>query len=32
MHLRALHGSVKVGLDTVANIVTHRTEHRIKLH
>ena len=32
MHLRALHGVAKVGLDTATAIITHRTEPRIKLH
>ena len=32
MHQRALHGSFKVALDTLAKAVTRRTEPRIKLH
>ena len=32
MHQRALHGSSKMVLDTVANMITRRTEPRIKLH
>ena len=32
MHQRALHGSFKVALDTLAKFVTRRTEPRIKLH
>src|SRR5271168_4384930 len=31
-HLQALHGNFKVALDTVVNLVTRRTEPRIKLH
>jgi NADH dehydrogenase len=32
MHQRALHGSSKMVLDTIANMITRRTEPRIKLH
>ncbi len=32
MHLRALHGNFKVGLDSIAKLFTRRTEPRIKLH
>jgi NADH dehydrogenase len=32
MHLRALHGNLKVALDSIAKIFTRRTEPRIKLH
>jgi NADH:quinone reductase (non-electrogenic) len=32
MHLRALHGNVKVALDSLAKVFTRRTEPRIKLH
>lgn len=32
MHLVALHGWVKVGLDTLARTITRRTEPHIKLH
>jgi NADH:ubiquinone reductase (H+-translocating) len=28
----ALHGPVKVGLDTVARLLTRRTERHVKLH
>jgi NADH dehydrogenase len=31
-HLQALHGSFKVGLDTLVKTITGRTEPRIKLH
>jgi NADH dehydrogenase len=31
-HLRALHGSFKVALDTLVHAITRRTEPRIKLH
>jgi NADH:ubiquinone reductase (H+-translocating) len=32
MHELALHGPVKVTLDTLARIITRRTEPRVKLH
>jgi len=32
MHLRALHGNVRVALDSLVKAVTRRTEPRIKLH
>jgi NADH dehydrogenase len=32
MHLYALHGFAKVFLDTVARLITRRTEPRVKLH
>ncbi len=32
MHLRALHGNLKVALDSIAKAFTRRTEPRIKLH
>ncbi len=32
MHEMALHGPVKVGLDTVARLLTRRTEPQVKLH
>jgi NADH:ubiquinone reductase (H+-translocating) len=32
MHETALHGPVKVGLDTVARLLTRRTEPHVKLH
>jgi len=32
MHELALHGFVKVTLDTLARIITRRTEPHIKLH
>jgi len=32
MHQRALHGSVKTALSTVARMLTSRTEPRVKLH
>ena len=32
MHLHALHGPAKVLLDTVARLITRRTEPRVKLH
>jgi NADH:ubiquinone reductase (H+-translocating) len=32
MHELALHGVVKVGLDTVARVITRRTEPHVKLH
>jgi len=32
MHQTALHGPVKVGLDTVARLLTRRTEPHVKLH
>jgi NADH:ubiquinone reductase (H+-translocating) len=32
MHERALHGSAKVTLDTIARALTRRTEPRVKLH
>jgi len=32
MHLYALHGCAKVMLDTLARVITRRTEPRIKLH
>ena len=32
MHQQALHGTSKTALDTVANMITRRTEPRIKLH
>jgi NADH dehydrogenase len=31
-HLQALHGNIKVALDTIAKGITRRTEPRIKLH
>jgi len=31
-HLQALHGNIKVALDTIAKAITRRTEPRIKLH
>jgi NADH:ubiquinone reductase (H+-translocating) len=32
MHQTALHGPVKVGFDTVARLLTRRTEPHVKLH
>jgi len=32
MHLQAVHGSVKTGLDTIAGFVSSRTKPRVKLH
>ncbi|MBK9078923.1 MAG: NAD(P)/FAD-dependent oxidoreductase [Hyphomicrobium sp.] len=32
MHETALHGPVKVGLDTLSRMLTHRTEPQVKLH
>ncbi len=32
MHQRASHGTSKVALDSLANMITRRTESRIKLH
>jgi NADH:ubiquinone reductase (H+-translocating) len=32
MHELALHGYVKVGLDTLARLITRRTEPHVKLH
>ena len=32
MHEHALHGSVKVVLDTLARLITRRTEPHVKLH
>jgi NADH dehydrogenase len=32
MHLYALHGAAKVALDTLARLMTRRTEPRVKLH
>ena len=32
MHELALHGFVKVALDTVARMITRRTEPHVKLH
>ena len=32
MHEMALHGLVKVGLDTVSRLLTRRTEPQVKLH
>lgn len=32
MHLLALHGFTKVALDTVARLITKRTEPHVKLH
>jgi NADH dehydrogenase len=32
MHLYALHGWAKVALDTLARLITRRTEPRVKLH
>ena len=32
MHELALHGTVKVGLDTIARLITRRTEPHVKLH
>jgi NADH dehydrogenase len=32
MHLRALHGTCKVALETLAKAINQRTEPRIKLH
>jgi NADH:ubiquinone reductase (H+-translocating) len=32
MHLMALHGSVKVALETLSRSLTHRTEPSVKLH
>ena len=32
MHLMALHGPLKVALDTVARLLTRRTEPHFKLH
>jgi NADH:ubiquinone reductase (H+-translocating) len=32
MHQQALHGTVKTTLDTVANLISRRSEPRIKLH
>ena len=32
MHQLALHGSTKVSLDTIARLITRRTEPHVKLH
>ena len=32
MHELALHGSAKVALDTLARLITRRTEPHVKLH
>ena len=32
MHQRALHGWIKVALDTLARALTRRTEPHVKLH
>jgi NADH dehydrogenase len=32
MHEVALHGFFKVGLDTLARLITRRTEPHVKLH
>ncbi|MEQ1715830.1 MAG: FAD-dependent oxidoreductase, partial [Hyphomicrobium sp.] len=32
MHEMALHGPVKVTLDTISRLITHRTEPQVKLH
>ena len=32
MHEYALHGPVKVALDTLARLITRRTEPHVKLH
>ncbi|MFL5076963.1 MAG: NAD(P)/FAD-dependent oxidoreductase, partial [Microvirga sp.] len=32
MHQRALHGTAKVALDTLARTLTRRTDPRVKLH
>jgi NADH:ubiquinone reductase (H+-translocating) len=32
MHQRALHGTLKTALDTAANLISRRTEPRVKLH
>ena len=32
MHQKALHGYIKVTLDTIARALTRRTEPRVKLH
>jgi NADH dehydrogenase len=32
MHELALHGFVKVGLETLARLITRRTEPHVKLH
>jgi NADH dehydrogenase len=32
MHEHALHGSTKVALDTLARLITRRTEPHVKLH
>jgi NADH dehydrogenase len=32
MHQHALHGAVKTALDTIANLISRRTEPRVKLH
>jgi NADH dehydrogenase len=32
MHQMALHGALKVALDTVARALTRRTEPQVKLH
>ena len=32
MHQQALHGSLKVALDTLARALTRRTEPQVKLH
>jgi NADH dehydrogenase len=32
MHLYALHGFAKVLFDTLAKLITRRTEPRVKLH
>jgi NADH dehydrogenase len=32
MHERALHGSAKTALGTLARLLTRRTEPRVKLH
>jgi len=32
MHQQVLHGTAKTALDTVANLISRRTEPRVKLH
>ena len=32
MHELALHGTLKVSLDTLARLITRRTEPHVKLH
>ncbi|MGH8651484.1 MAG: NAD(P)/FAD-dependent oxidoreductase, partial [Gammaproteobacteria bacterium] len=32
MHLAAVHGPVKTGLDMLTGLITHRSEARVKLH